>query len=101
MNHVKRIRALTLFFLCLGFALSQAVTGGMFGSVVDSSGGVIEQAAIKLVSITTGAERRVLATHSGEFVIDGLEPGEYSITVNAPGFKTLERTGLRLSPSER
>ncbi len=101
MRQLKSIRALTLFFLGLGFALAQAVTGGMFGSVTDSSGSVVQQAEIKLVSITTGAQRLVQTSHSGEFVIDGLEPGEYSITVNAPGFKTLERRGIQLSPSDR
>jgi hypothetical protein len=84
-----------------GYALAQAITGGIFGSVADSTGGVIPQAEIKLLSITTGAQRTVQTTHSGEFVIDGLEPGEYSISVKAAGFKTLERTGIRLSPSER
>jgi len=73
----------------------------MFGSVTDSSGASINQAAIRLTSNTNGAERSVQTTHSGEFVIDGLEPGEYSIRVKVNGFKTLERTGIRLSPSER
>ena len=101
MQQVKRIRNIGLFFLCLSFALAQAITGGIFGSVTDSSGAVIPRAEIKLVSVTTGAERTVQTTHSGEFVLDGLEPGEYSLSVKASGFKVLERTGIRLSASER
>ena len=95
------VAAPILLFLCLGLVLAQATTGGMFGSVTDSSGGIISHAEIRLVSLTTGAQRTVQTAHSGEFVIDGIEPGEYSVSVIAPGFKTLERTGIRLSPSER
>jgi hypothetical protein len=87
--------------LSLGLALAQAVTGGIFGSVTDSSGSAIVQAEITLVSETTGAERNVQTTHSGEFVIDGVEPGEYTVIVKMAGFKILKRTGIRLSPSER
>ena len=98
---VKSVQTLVVFFLGLGLAWAQATSGGMFGSVTDSSGSVIVQAEIKLSSVTTGAQRTVQTTHSGEFVIDGLEPGEYNIRVTAPGFKTLERTGIQLSPSDR
>ena len=94
-------RRALIFFLSLGMASAQAVTGGIVGSVTDSSGGAMAQAEITLISITTGVQRTVPTSHSGEFVIDGLEPGEYSISVKASGFKTLERKGIRLSPSER
>src|ERR1700685_3609081 len=98
---MKMIRTLTVFVAVMGIAWAQAVTGGMFGSVTDSSGAAIERADIKLVSITTGAERTFQTTHAGEFVIDGLEPGEYTISVTAPGFKTSTRKGIQLSPSDR
>jgi len=91
----------SLFSLCTGFALAQAITGGMFGSVADSSGGPLPQVEIRLVNTATGAERILKTDHNGEFVIDSLESGEYSLTVKTSGFKTLERTGIQLSPSER
>ena len=52
-------RRALIFFLSLGMALAQAITGGIFGSVTDSSGGAIPQAEINLISITTGAQRTV------------------------------------------
>ncbi len=101
MGQVKPVRILAVFFLGSGLIWAQAVTGGIFGSVTDSSGSIVQQAAIGLIKTSTGAKRTVETTHTGEFVIDGLEPGEYTVSVTAPGFKTLERTGVQLSPSER
>jgi hypothetical protein len=90
-----------ILLVVAGLALAQAVTGGMFGSVTDSTGAAIPQVEITLVSVTTGAQRAVPVGRSGEFVIDGLDPGEYNIIAKAAGFKTLEKKGIRLSPSER
>jgi hypothetical protein len=101
MKRVKWFQNVAPFFLGFGFAFAQAITGAIFGSVIDPSGGAILRVEINLVSTTTGAQRTVQTADSGEFVIDGLEPGEYSISVKASGFKTLKRTGIRLSPSER
>ena len=101
MAQVKSVRMLAAFFLSLGLIWAQAVTGGIFGSVTDSSGSSVQQAGLKLTKISTGAQRTVQTTRAGEFVIDGLEPGEYTVSVTAPGFKTLVRTGIQLSPSER
>ena len=33
-------------------------------------------------------------------MISGVDPGEYSLTVQAPGFKTLQRNGVILTPSD-
>ena len=52
-------RRAIVFLLALGNVWAQAVTGGIFGSVTDASGGVVPQAEIQLVSITTGAQRTV------------------------------------------
>jgi hypothetical protein len=101
MAHRNLIRSLAFFFLTQSMVWAQAVTGGMFGSVADSTGSVAQQAVITLTRIATGAQRTVQTGHSGEFVIDGLEPGEYKISVTVPGFKVLERTNIQLSPSER
>ena len=104
-THSRRANraATALLFLTLGAGLvfGQATTGAIFGSVTDASGSIIPQVEIKLVSITNGSQRTVQTTNSGEFVFDSIQPGEYSVTMKASGFKTLERKGIQLSPSER
>ena len=38
---------------------------------------------------------------AGDFVFPSVLPGKYSVSVQAPGFKRLEKTGLTLSAAER
>lgn len=90
-----------LILASLPAAWPQAVSGSISGSVEDSSGGAIRQAQLRLVSVKTGAERTLQTNQSGEFVISTLDPGEYTLRATAPGFKVLERNGIRLTPSER
>ncbi len=43
----------------------------------------------------------MLTDESGNFVVSSVDPGEYALTVQAPGFKTFERKGIVLTASER
>ncbi|MCX6631646.1 MAG: carboxypeptidase regulatory-like domain-containing protein, partial [Candidatus Solibacter sp.] len=58
-------------------------------------------ADITLTQTTTGVQRKAQTTASGDFVFNSVAPGVYSVTVEAPGFKKLERTAVNLSANER
>ncbi|MCX6616450.1 MAG: carboxypeptidase-like regulatory domain-containing protein, partial [Acidobacteria bacterium] len=66
----------------------------------DSSGASVAGARVKLVQAATGAQREEATNARGDFVVSNLPPGEYTLSVSQPGFKTVERKGLRLSASE-
>ena len=99
-NHVVPFFAL-LLILAVAPGFGQQVTGTISGSVQDTSGASVAAASIKLVSPATGAVRSVLTDGSGNFVLASVDPGEYKLTVQAKGFKTLERKGVILTASER
>ena len=80
---------------------AQSISGSMFGSVLDSSGSAVQGAQLKLVHSGTGAERAALTDARGEFAISALGPGQYSLTVEARGFKKLVRGDIELTSSER
>lgn len=103
MGHSKANVFATTVLLSFAVASVQAqvISSSITGAVADSSGAAIQQADIELVAVATGAHRTAKSAASGEFSISGLEPGEYSLSVKATGFKTLERNGIRLTPSER
>ena len=75
-----------LLLLCgaLG-ATTQAQTGAIRGTVADPSGAVVPSASITL-SGPGGASIPVLSGGDGTFVINGLKPGAYTISVSAQGF---------------
>lgn len=85
----------------LAFALgAQTITGTMTGTVTDPSGATIAEAGVAVVQTATGAQRTVQTNATGNFLISSLQPGAYTLTVTAPGFKTLQRTNIVLASAE-
>jgi hypothetical protein len=62
-------------------------TGSIYGSAVDPTGAVIQQAVVTAVSGSTGAERTVKTNNNGEFVLQNIAVGSYTLTVTAEGFE--------------
>ena len=72
------------------FAYSQAETGQITGTVTDPSGAIIPNAKITAKSTTTGAERQTTSSSSGTYTIPNLQPGRYSVNVEAQGFSAVQ-----------
>lgn len=97
-------RAAALLAACVLIAttaLGQSSSGTITGRVLDSSGQSIANASVTLVKQDTREVRTFSTNPTGDFTLTALQPGPYNLTVEAPGFKVLERTGLQLSSSER
>lgn len=56
------------------------------GTVVDSSGGLVQAAEIQLQATESSIQRLTRSDGRGEFRFGDLLPGVYKVTVNAPGF---------------
>lgn len=80
---------LPLLLMCLTAmnAFGQSTTGSVSGSVSDPSGAVVTGATIMLVNSATGAERSTESGEAGTFVFQALQPGTYTISVEAKGFR--------------
>src|SRR6266704_4822877 len=68
--------------LCLLVPFAQAQTGGITGKVTDSGGGILQGAQI---SVEPGGIK-VVSDPQGQFLVTGLAPGAYTITVTYVGF---------------
>ena len=66
--------------------LSQSNYAELSGTVVDPERAAIVGASIQLTSVSTLAERIVTSNDRGIFQISGLLPGDYKLSVKAPGF---------------
>jgi hypothetical protein len=69
-------------------ALAQTVTGAVRGVVEDPSAARVAHAVIDLKRNGSSVTRHVTADAHGEFRVEGLPPGSWRLSVNAPGFST-------------
>src|SRR6188472_307092 len=78
-------------------ALMHAQSDGRFsGAVLDPSGAVVAGATVVIRNERTGAERSVVTDAGGRYIVTGLAPSRYTITVKSGNFAPLEYTGLPL-----
>jgi hypothetical protein len=77
-------------------AHAQVAGGTESGTVTDASGAVIPSAQISITNVATGVTRSVTTDTAGFYSSPNLLPGNYEITVSAPGFATQVRTGISL-----
>jgi len=98
----KNVCRFALFLVAAAASmLAQTITGSIFGAVVDNAGSAVPEARLKLVHVSTGMERSGRTDERGEFVIAALPPGRYTLNVEFTGFKTLVRSDIDLTASER
>jgi hypothetical protein len=76
---------------------AQEARGTIAGTVTDPQGAVIPGASIMITNTGTNVVNRTQTSALGYFEVQMLNPGMYSITVEAAGFKKLVRAGLELS----
>ena len=84
--------ALVAFLVSLAPALSAAqvrTTGQVVGVVKDASGAVIVKADLVLIDTTTGLTYEAKSSDDGGFVFPNLQPGTYTLTATATGFRPL------------
>src|SRR5213592_2420765 len=82
----------TLVVLFFSFALSaQGDFGRILGSVKDPTGAVLPGASISIIDTQRGLARTVTTDEAGLYNAPTLIPGTYTVRVEFPGFKTLDR----------
>jgi hypothetical protein len=73
-------------------AWSQATTSGQLrGQVTDSSGAVVANATVVIKSNDTGAAKSVRTNNAGIYEFSFVQPGNYSVTASAAGFRAITR----------
>jgi len=90
------LRLLVLAFWATTCSFGQAVNATLLGTVTDSAGGIIPAASVKVTEVNIGVTHSTVTNESGNFTFPALPPGQYSVTIEAAGFKKDLRTGVDL-----
>ncbi len=77
----------------------QVLTGSMVGTATDPSGAVVPNAEVTATNTGTGQVRTDTTDANGRYNLANLAPGTYSLKVTAKGFRTIERTGILITPN--
>src|ERR1700730_8996377 len=70
----------------LDVCAQSASTGALTGTVTDPTGAVLQHAQIVLQNKGTDERRTALTGQDGSYRFSLLSPGDYELTVQAPGF---------------
>ncbi len=86
---MKRIPVLGTFFLVFAVSAASAQsTATLAGTVKDATGAVLPNATVVLHNNGTGTDRTINSDGAGQYVVPSLAPGDYRISVTAPGFNS-------------
>jgi hypothetical protein len=85
-----------LFAFSVLAAHGQSDRGAITGTVLDSSGGVVDGATITATGVETGTVYTTTSTSTGAYHFASLVLGHYNIVVIAKGFKVSTLTGVEV-----
>ena len=89
-------RILTILLVCLcSFSAMAQNSGTIQGTVTDAQGALIAGATVQALDQDKGVVARDATTNSdGIFVLQPLQPGTYTVKVQAKGMKNLRRANV-------
>jgi hypothetical protein len=93
-----RVLATLVFILTSSIiAFGQQITGSIVGTVKDQQGALITTATVKAINVDTGYSRSAPVNGSGEYRIDLLPVGRYTVEAVAKGFERFVQQNLALN----
>ncbi len=94
----------SLFILFFGLSIAcfgQAGRAELFGAIQDPSGLAVPKAKVEAEDQATMVHYGVTSDDRGEYHILGLPAGQYTLTVEQPGFRTYKQSGITLRLGDR
>src|SRR3984957_3581128 len=102
MKHFWNFFCITGALILIGsYGSGQNITGSMSGRVTDGTGAVIVDATVTVTETSQNVATVRKTSTDGNFTVAGLMPGNYSITVELPGFKKLTRPSIPLDANDK
>jgi hypothetical protein len=96
----QRLVSIILLFLAALPLWPQTETGEITGSVTNREGEAVAQALVLATAARTAEKRNAAVSRNGVYNLPALLPGEYVVTVSAPGFASASAT-VDVTPGAR
>src|SRR5437763_8757181 len=94
----QRLYCISLICVLSGAALwAQGVEATLKGRVTDPSGAAVPGAKVEVKNTGTNQLTPTVTDSAGQYTVPFLQPGAYTLTIEASGFKKMAREGLSLS----
>src|ERR1700687_4358753 len=71
----------------LSIAWGQSTFGSILGTVQDPSGAAVALCKVTIHNKGTSTQRAALTDQAGNYVVTNLDPGNYEVSFEAPGFQ--------------
>ena len=97
---VGLVACLAVFVSISSLSFGQQLTGTLSGTTMDSTGAVVANAKVTMKNDLSGDVRTTVSNGSGYFSITAIQPGNYSVTVSAPGFKQWQQSGIAFAQGD-
>jgi hypothetical protein len=106
---IRKSRASGCLLLAISFllmlpsraAFAQYDTGGLVGTIRDSSGSAVPNVTVTVTNDATGVATIVKTKDSGDYEVPSLRVGVYTISASAPGYAIAEAKSISLSVGAR
>lgn len=100
-NRRSVVAILGCFALMSPAMVAQSTTGAVVGTIRDTTGAVVPGATVTITNLNTHVRASMQSNQVGEYTFDLLQPGQYSVTVEAPGFRKELFPGIGLAAGDR
>lgn len=94
------LSCLAIFVSIASLGFAQQLTGTLSGTTKDSTGAVVTNAKITMKNELNGDIRTSVSNGAGYFSITAIQPGTYTVTVSAPGFKEWQEAGIAFAQGD-
>jgi len=81
-------------------AIAQTEKASVSGRVTDQNNAAVSDAEVQIKNTDTGVTATVKTNGEGVYAVPSLNPGNYLMTVNKPGFRTVSVMGMTLNVQE-
>jgi len=98
--HLAVCAAVLVVFSASVFLQAQVESGKVVGTVRDTTGAMVTEAAVAVTEVETNVVRTVKTDSTGEFVVTELKPGTYTVTVEHAGFKKAVQAPFKLDVNQ-